>query len=102
MRSRSSTEANSTTILPLRRPSSTLTRVSKLSESRSARSVSAGALTRRDGADRLSDNFDTRVKVELGRRKGKIVVEFASVDDLERIIGLMVPGLSPRTGPTGE
>lgn len=42
-----------------------------------------------DLADRLSDNFDTRVKVELGRRKGRIVVEFASVDDLERIVGLM-------------
>jgi ParB family chromosome partitioning protein len=64
------------------------------------RRVSAPALT--DLADRLSDNFDTRVKVELGRRKGKIVVEFASVDDLERIVGLMVPGLSQRTGPTGE
>jgi ParB family chromosome partitioning protein len=59
-----------------------------------ARRVSAPALT--DLADRLSDNFDTRVKVELGRRKGKIVVEFASVDDLERIVGLMVPGMSPR------
>lgn len=42
-----------------------------------------------DLADRLSDNFDTRVRVELGRRKGRIVVEFASVDDLERIVGLM-------------
>ena len=30
-----------------------------------------------DLADRLSDSFDTRVKVELGRRKGRIVVEFA-------------------------
>ncbi|HJP75449.1 MAG TPA: ParB/RepB/Spo0J family partition protein [Pseudonocardiaceae bacterium] len=40
-------------------------------------------------ADRLSNNFDTRVKVELGRRKGRIVVEFASVDDLERIVDLM-------------
>jgi ParB family chromosome partitioning protein len=40
-------------------------------------------------ADRLSNNFDTRVKVELGRRKGRIVVEFASVDDLERIVELM-------------
>jgi ParB family chromosome partitioning protein len=40
-------------------------------------------------ADRLSDSFDTRVKVELGRRKGRIVVEFASVDDLERIVKLM-------------
>ena len=40
-----------------------------------------------DLADRLSDRFDTRVKVELGRRKGRIVVEFGSVDDLERIVG---------------
>jgi len=69
---------------------------------RAARSqrVTAPALT--DLADRLSDSFDTRVKVELGRRKGKIVVEFASVDDLERIVGLMAPGVTPRPGgPTG-
>jgi ParB family chromosome partitioning protein len=69
------------------------------SPTRAARSprVTAPALT--DLADRLSDSFDTRVKVELGRRKGKIVVEFASVDDLERIVGLMAPGMGPR--PTG-
>lgn len=42
-----------------------------------------------DLAERLSDTFDTRVKVELGRRKGRIVVEFGSVDDLERIVKLM-------------
>jgi ParB family transcriptional regulator, chromosome partitioning protein len=42
-------------------------------------------------ANRLSDAFDTRVKVELGRRKGKIVVEFASLQDLERIITAMSP-----------
>jgi ParB family transcriptional regulator, chromosome partitioning protein len=42
-------------------------------------------------ADRLSDLFDTRVKVELGRNKGKIVVEFASIDDLERIVQAMSP-----------
>src|SRR5215472_16998718 len=35
-------------------------------------------------ADRLSDHFDTRVKVEMGKRKGKIVVEFATIEDLER------------------
>ena len=40
-------------------------------------------------ADRLSDNFDTRVTVSLGKRKGKIVVEFGTVDDLERIVKLM-------------
>ncbi len=49
----------------------------------------------KDLADRLSDVFETRVKVELGQRKGKIVVEFASLDDLERIVHSMSPGLSP-------
>jgi ParB family chromosome partitioning protein len=56
--------------------------------------VSAPAVT--ELADRLSDAFDTRVRVELGRRKGKITVEFASVDDLERIVALMAPTLAPR------
>jgi ParB family transcriptional regulator, chromosome partitioning protein len=45
-------------------------------------------------ADRLSDLFETRVKVELGRRKGKIVVEFASPEDLERIVKAISPNLS--------
>jgi ParB family chromosome partitioning protein len=49
----------------------------------------------KDLADRLSDAFETRVKVEFGARKGKIVVEFASIDDLERIIETMRPGLVP-------
>ncbi|QSB14822.1 ParB/RepB/Spo0J family partition protein [Natronosporangium hydrolyticum] len=42
-----------------------------------------------DLADRLSDRFDTRVKVDLGRSKGKITIEFATVDDLERIVDLI-------------
>ncbi len=42
-------------------------------------------------AGRLSDRFDTRVKVDLGRTKGKITVEFATVEDLERIVQLMDP-----------
>jgi ParB family chromosome partitioning protein len=42
-----------------------------------------------DLAERLSDTFDTRVKVEIGQRKGRIVVEFGSVEDLERIARLM-------------
>ena len=45
-----------------------------------------------DLAERLSDTFDTRVKVELGQRKGRIVVEFGSVEDLERIAKLMGDG----------
>ncbi|GAA4243896.1 ParB/RepB/Spo0J family partition protein [Dactylosporangium darangshiense] len=47
----------------------------------------APALT--DLADRLSDRFDTRVKVDIGRRKGRITIEFATVDDLERIVGII-------------
>lgn len=45
------------------------------------------ALTR--VADRLADRFDTKVSVSMGRRKGKIVVEFGSADDLERIVDLL-------------
>jgi ParB family chromosome partitioning protein len=44
-----------------------------------------------DLADRLADVLDTRVKVELGQRKGKIVVEFASLDDLDRIVKTISP-----------
>jgi ParB family chromosome partitioning protein len=39
----------------------------------------------------LSDRLDTRVKVDLGRSKGKVTIEFASIDDLERIVGTIVP-----------
>ncbi|WP_324790100.1 ParB/RepB/Spo0J family partition protein [Streptomyces sp. H51] len=45
-----------------------------------------------DLATRLSDRFETRVKVELGQKKGKITVEFASPEDLERILGTFAPG----------
>jgi ParB family chromosome partitioning protein len=41
--------------------------------------------------DRLSDRLDTRVKVTLGKSKGKIAVEFASLADLERIVGIIDP-----------
>ena len=44
-----------------------------------------------DIAERISRSYDTRVMVSLGKRKGKIVVEFGSVEDLERIVGLMDP-----------
>jgi ParB family chromosome partitioning protein len=36
-------------------------------------------------SDQLSDHLDTRVTVELGKQKGKIVIEFATIEDLERI-----------------
>lgn len=49
-------------------------------------------------ASRLSDRFETRVKVDLGQKKGKIVVEFASVEDLKRILGTLAPGEQPELG----
>jgi ParB family chromosome partitioning protein len=53
-------------------------------------------------ATRLSDTFDTRVKVDLGRRKGRIVVEFGSVDDLERIVAMMAPNAANRALDSDE
>jgi ParB family transcriptional regulator, chromosome partitioning protein len=44
-----------------------------------------------DLAERLSDRFETRVRVDLGQRKGRITVEFASMDDLRRIVDIMDP-----------
>jgi ParB family chromosome partitioning protein len=44
-----------------------------------------------DIAARLSDRLETRVKVDLGQRKGRITVEFASLDDLRRIVDIMDP-----------
>jgi ParB family chromosome partitioning protein len=49
-----------------------------------------------DLGQRLSDVFETKVKVQIGRAKGRIVVEFGSVDDLQRIIGLMAPDITGR------
>jgi len=37
----------------------------------------------------LSERLDTRVKVDMGARRGKVVIEFASLEDLERIYRLM-------------
>jgi ParB family chromosome partitioning protein len=45
-----------------------------------------------DVAERLSTAFDTRVTVSLGKRKGRIVVEFGSIEDLQRIVDLMNTG----------
>ena len=40
-------------------------------------------------ADRLSDRFETRVKVDMGRSKGKVTIEFGSLDDLHRIVAVL-------------
>jgi ParB family transcriptional regulator, chromosome partitioning protein len=66
-----------------------LRRDSPASDAKPARRKPMQAPGLQDLAERLSDAFDTRVKVELGQRKGRIVVEFGSVEDLERIAKLM-------------
>lgn len=40
--------------------------------------------------DLLSAHLDTRVKVDVGGRRGRLVVDFATLEDLERIYRLMV------------
>jgi ParB family chromosome partitioning protein len=42
-------------------------------------------------AEHLSDLYETRVRVDLGQRKGRITIEFASLQDLERIVAAMDP-----------
>ncbi|NMO56825.1 ParB/RepB/Spo0J family partition protein [Actinoplanes sp. TBRC 11911] len=69
----------------------------KAAPSRRAK-VHAPALN--DLAERLSDRFDTRVKVDIGRSKGKITIEFATVDDLERIVGMI--GVEEEGSGSGE
>jgi ParB family chromosome partitioning protein len=39
----------------------------------------------------LSDMLDTRVRIEAGRRRGRIVIEYAGAEDLERIRRVIVP-----------
>lgn len=72
---------------------------------RSPRKVRAGSRVSpelSELAGRLSDRLETRVRVDLGARRGKIVVEFASMEDLERIISSLVPGerVRARSGGT--
>ncbi|MCU1676902.1 MAG: parB-like partition protein [Frankiales bacterium] len=42
-----------------------------------------------DVATALAERLDTRVKVDVGRGKGKITIEFGGEDDLERIAQLL-------------
>lgn len=40
-----------------------------------------------DIAERLGDRFDTRVSVKLGAKKGQVIIDFATIGDLKRILG---------------
>jgi ParB family chromosome partitioning protein len=41
-------------------------------------------------AGQLADRLDTRVKVDSGRSKGRLTIEFASPEDLERIADVLL------------
>jgi ParB family chromosome partitioning protein len=46
----------------------------------------------------LSEQLATRVSIQMGRKRGRIVIEFGSADDLERIVSEIIgsgPGLAP-------
>ena len=43
----------------------------------------------------LSARLDTRVKVEMGPKKGRVVIEFGGLDDLERIYRAMTAPMEP-------
>jgi ParB family chromosome partitioning protein len=44
-----------------------------------------------DLGERLSDRLDTRVRISMGKSKGRIAIEFASLGDLERIVSIIDP-----------
>ncbi|ARP71194.1 chromosome partitioning protein ParB [Streptomyces pluripotens] len=67
-------------------------RPQRASRSKGPRAGSVPSPALSELATRLSDRFETRVKVELGQKKGKITVEFASPEDLERILNALAPG----------
>ncbi len=62
--------------------------VGSAARARRAKPVAPGLA---DIAERLSDRFETRVKVALGKSRGRITVEFASLQDLQRIVDVMDP-----------
>jgi ParB family chromosome partitioning protein len=49
----------------------------------------------------LGDYLETRVKIAIGGKQGKLTVEFADLEDLERIYRIMTEGESARKRKTG-
>ena len=56
-------------------------------------SVRAGGRTEAldDLGARLGDRLDTRVRVQLGKAKGSVTIEFATIEDLNRIVAIISP-----------
>jgi len=53
-------------------------------------------------AARLSDRYETRVRVDVGRTRGTVTIDFGSLDDLQRILQLMAPGERATEEPAGN
>jgi ParB family chromosome partitioning protein len=53
-------------------------------------------------ATRVSDRLDTRVHVELGRAKSRLIVEVADLDDLARVVDLIAGPAQPAPADPSE
>lgn len=62
---------------------------SKSGKGKSAKSKKIVSPALNEIADRLSDKFETRVKIDMARSKGTVTIEFATFDDLQRIINII-------------
>jgi ParB family transcriptional regulator, chromosome partitioning protein len=67
---------------------------------RAPRGPQAPAVARLEAA--LSDLLETQVSVQLGRRRGKLTVAFASLDDLYRVLGVLTPQLLEQRDDIGS
>jgi ParB family transcriptional regulator, chromosome partitioning protein len=67
---------------------------------RASRAPKVPALARLE--ESLSDLLETKVTVELGRRRGKLTVAFASLDDLQRVLGVLAPEVLVEHSLTGQ
>ena len=61
----------------------------KATAKKAAGKISAPGL--KSMGDRLSDRLDTRVTVQVGKSRGKVIIEFATLEDLQRIVDVIDP-----------
>jgi ParB family chromosome partitioning protein len=55
--------------------------------SKKSPNISAPGL--KDLSQRLEERLDTRVNIQIGKNKGKIIIEFATMEDLRRVIEII-------------
>ena len=67
---------------------------------RASRAPRAPALARLE--ESLADLLETKVSVELGKRRGKLTIAFASIDDLHRVLGVLAPQVLNEMPPTED